>query len=106
MSMTTMGAALAVVCALCLFNLFLLTAVIRRLRADEAQHAPVDLALPAVGRAVGRFATTTPDPVSDKDFGEPAVVLFVMPDCSPCHDLVESLSGAGLDPGRTFVFVS
>jgi len=103
---TTVAAALAVVSALCLFNLFLLTAVIRRLRAHEAQHAPVDLPLPAAGRAVGSFVTTEPDAVSDQDLAEPAVVLFVMPNCSPCHELVESAPGAGLDPGRTFVFVA
>src|SRR5690349_6073246 len=103
---TTVAAALAVVSALCLFNLFLLTAVIRRLRAHEAQHAPVDLPLPAVGRTVGPFATTEPDAVSDRDLVEPAVVLFVMPNCSPCHELIGSAPAAGLDPGRTFVFVA
>jgi len=103
---TTVAAALAVVSALCLFNLFLLTAVIRRLRAHEAQHAPVGLPLPAAGRAVGAFATTEPDAVSDQDLIEPAAVLFVMPNCAPCHELVASAPGAGLDPGRTFVFVA
>lgn len=103
---TTVAAALAVLGALSLFNMFLLTAVIRRLRTIEQRQTPVDLPLPAIGRTVGSFTTSTPEQISDQDLVPPAVVLFVMPDCSPCHTLIESLPGAGLDPERTFVFVS
>ncbi|AEV87843.1 hypothetical protein ACWT_6830 [Actinoplanes sp. SE50] len=102
----TVAVALALVGAVTVLNLFLLTAVMRRLRAHEAAHAPAALALPEPGHRIGAFRTTTPDALSEEDLAEPAVVLFVMPGCAPCHELLDAVPDAGFDPARTFVLVA
>ncbi len=93
-----MSALAALVGALTLltgFNLFLLFAVLRRLREIENRGAPVPAEIsPAVGTRAGPWSTTLADGavLTDVDLGPDAVVLFLTVGCDPCARLVRRVA--------------
>lgn len=110
--MTVSTAALAVVGALCLTNIALTLAVIRRLneqgrlltepgRAPAARGYPPPLEVEP-GTRVGDFAVTTLDgePVSREGLRGATLMAFLAPGCQSCeHSLPEFVSRAESAPG-------
>ncbi|MFB4315243.1 TlpA family protein disulfide reductase [Actinomadura sp. 21ATH] len=109
--MTVSTAAVAVVGVLCLANIALTLAVIRRLneqarllsergRAPAAGYPPPLEVEP--GERVGDFTVTTMDgtPVSRADLRGSTLMAFMAPGCQSCeHSVPEFLARAGAAPG-------
>jgi hypothetical protein len=87
--MSVLAAVVGALTLLTGFNLFLLFAVLRRLRDIEGHKAPKPVP-PAVGTRVGPWSATLADGTvtTDVDLGPDAVVLFLSPGCGPCSRLV------------------
>lgn len=110
--MTVSTAAIMVVGVLCLLDIALTLAVIRRLneqgrllaepgRAPAARGHPPPLEI-APGERVGDFAVTTVDgePVSRAGLRDTTLLAFLAPGCQSCeHSLPEFLARAGAAPG-------
>ncbi|WP_179266532.1 TlpA family protein disulfide reductase [Asanoa hainanensis] len=97
--MAYLSAAVALVGALCLFDLVLSLGVIRRLR--EQTHLINQLAASTtgttapVGATVEEFAATTTSGrvVSRASTEERTLVGFVSPSCAPCQELLPAFEG-------------
>lgn len=79
-----------VLTAICLL---MLSAVVRRLRAIEERLAGSEATLPEAGTAIADFHAIDLDatPLGRSDV-EDGTVLFVMPGCGPCAELIASLA--------------
>ncbi|MFE1963113.1 hypothetical protein [Streptomyces sp. NPDC059479] len=75
------------VTALCVLDLMLTLAVLRRLRDRPSGTAVIDEGGIPVGAAVGTFAAqcTKGVPLTEKDLADGAVVSFFSPGCLPCR---------------------
>jgi hypothetical protein len=99
----------AVLAPVTAFNLFLLFAVIRRLRVLSAASTTPAASLPEVGLAIGDFVATALDGaiVSTADLagGARNVVCFMV-GCEPCKTQMAAMrADERLDRERTLVFV-
>jgi len=109
--MSVLWAALAIVCAICLLNLVLTVAVIRRLKEHTElinqgslrSSAPDEITLPA-GSQVGDFRAVTGDDrvVTRDDLREGLLVAFFSPHCPSCEEQKPAFVryAAGLPGGR------
>ncbi|NUO59519.1 MAG: hypothetical protein HOV71_25400 [Hamadaea sp.] len=86
-------AAVVVLAALTAVCLLMLAAVVRRLRTIEERLNGPAATLPEVGLTVAGFqaADLTATPLNESDV-EDGTVLFVMPGCGPCADLIAALA--------------
>ncbi len=115
--MPFLTAAVIVVGVLCVLDLLLTVAVIRRLREHGTRLAALDALGPPIGptflpagSAVPEFSGRTVDgePVSRATLGDgPGAIAFLRPDCQPCRDRVPDLRSfaAALPGGRARVLV-
>ncbi|WP_229402977.1 TlpA family protein disulfide reductase [Micromonospora okii] len=107
--MSTLVAAVIVLAVFSVFQLVLVTGLMRRVAelsarvADLAVAAPVQLdRMVAVGTPPGEFHTVTEadGPISNRTLPEPTLVGFFTPGCKPCRsELPHFVARAAVTPG-------